>query len=60
MTSQAPTHRLSALQDLLRGRRLELEETVGHALAQGRARGLAMPTLETCYRIAAGINRGQG
>lgn len=60
MHGQAPTHRLSALQDLLRGRRLELEETVGYALAEGRARGLSMPTLETCYRIVAGINHGQG
>lgn len=60
MHAQAPTHRLSALQDLLRGRRLELDETVGHALVEGRARGLEMPTIETCYRIVAGINRGQG
>jgi 2-dehydropantoate 2-reductase len=58
MAAQAPTHRLSSLQDLLRGRRLELEETVGHAYRQGLETGLAMPALATCYRIAAAINRG--
>lgn len=60
MFAQAPLHRLSALQDLLRGKRLEVEETVGHACREAAARGLAVPTLDTCYRIAAGINRGLG
>ncbi len=58
MAAQAPTHRLSSLQDLLRGRRLELEETVGYAYRQGVELGLPMPVLATCYRIAAAINRG--
>jgi 2-dehydropantoate 2-reductase len=58
MAAQAPTHRLSSLQDLLRGRRLELEETVGYAYRQGLELGFPMPVLTTCYRIAAAINRG--
>ena len=58
MAAQAPTHRMSSLQDLLRGRRLELEETVGYAYRLGSELGLAMPVLTTCYRIAAAINRG--
>jgi len=58
MAAQAPTHRLSALQDLLRGRRLELEETVGYAYRQGCAVGLVMPVIATCYRLAAAVNRG--
>ena len=57
MAAHAPTHRLSSLQDLLRGRRLELEETVGYAYRQGVELGLPMPVLTTCYRIAAAINR---
>ncbi len=60
MHAQAPTHRLSGLQDLLRGRKLELEETVGYALREARARGIAMPVTETCYRIASAINRTLG
>jgi 2-dehydropantoate 2-reductase len=60
MFAQAPLHRLSALQDLLRGRRLEVEETVGYACREAAARGFAVPTLDTCYRVAAGINRALG
>ena len=50
------THRMSALQDLLRGRRLEIEETFGYAVGRGAELGVAMPALETCYRLLAGIN----
>jgi 2-dehydropantoate 2-reductase len=58
LRAQAPAHRMSSLQDLLRGRRLELEETVGHALREAQARGLVVPTLSACYRLVAAINRG--
>lgn len=47
----APEHRMSAQQDVLRGSRLEHEETLGYALARGRELGVPMPTLDTCYRI---------
>lgn len=49
----SPEHRMSAQQDVLRGSRLEYEETLGYALAKGRELGVAMPTLDTCYRIIA-------
>jgi len=49
----SPEHRISAQQDVLRGSRLEYEETLGHALAKGREFGVAMPTLDTCYRMIA-------
>lgn len=58
MHAAAPLHRLSALQDLLRGRPLELDQTVGHACREGARLGLEQPVLNTCYRIVAGINRG--
>lgn len=58
MHANAPLHRLSALQDLLRGKRLELDQTVGYACREGARLGLAQPVLNTCHRIAAGINRG--
>src|SRR3954470_9600813 len=47
----SPEHRMSAQQDVLRCSRLEYQETLGHALAKGRELGIAMPTLDTCYRI---------
>ena len=53
---QAPTHKLSALQDLERGKRLEVEETLGYAVQQCAALGLSTPTLEVCYKLIAGIN----
>lgn len=56
--AQAPAHRMSSLQDLLRGRPLEVEETVGHALALGERLGVPLPVTETCYRLVATINRG--
>ena len=48
---KSPEHRMSAQQDVLRGSRLEHEETLGFALARGRELGVPMPTLDTCYRI---------
>ena len=47
----SPEHRMSAQQDVLRGSRLEHEETLGYALAKAREHGVPMPTLDTCYRI---------
>jgi ketopantoate reductase len=51
------THRMSALQDLLRGRRLEVEETFGWAVAKASEVGVGMPGLEVCWRLMAGIDR---
>jgi 2-dehydropantoate 2-reductase len=47
----APEHRMSTLQDIDRGTPLEIEETLGYALARGRELGIAMPTLELSYRL---------
>jgi 2-dehydropantoate 2-reductase len=56
--SQAPSHKVSTLQDLERGkRRLEVEETLGYAVQQGVTLGVPTPTMTTCYRLIAGINR---
>jgi 2-dehydropantoate 2-reductase len=49
----SPEHRMSAQQDVLRGSRLEYEETLGYALQKARELGVSMPTLDTCYRIIA-------
>jgi 2-dehydropantoate 2-reductase len=53
-------HRMSALQDLLRGRRLEIEETYGWAVRRAHELGIDVPALETCYRLLAAIDRHQG
>jgi ketopantoate reductase len=54
--SLLPTHKGSALQDVERGRRMEVEEMFGYAVRQGAALGIPMPTMDTCYKLIAGIN----
>jgi 2-dehydropantoate 2-reductase len=48
---KSPEHRMSSLQDVLRGSRLEYVETLGHALDLSREVGVPMPTLDNGYRI---------
>ena len=55
--SVAPTHKMSTLQDLEHGRRMEVEETLGFALREAQKLGVATPTLETCYRFLTGVNK---
>jgi 2-dehydropantoate 2-reductase len=57
MEAQAPAHKLSTLQDLERGRRLEIEETLGYAVRKGAELDVPLPTLDTCYRLIAGVNQ---
>ena len=56
LASQAPLHKISALQDVERGKRLEVEETLGYAVRQSATLGLSTPTMEVCYKLIAGIN----
>lgn len=56
MKARAPAHKISTLQDLERGRRLEVEETLGYAVRKGAELGVPLPTMDTCYRLIAGIN----
>lgn len=55
--SRAPAHKVSTLQDLEQGKRLEVEETLGYAVHQAAALEVATPTMDTCYKLIAGINR---
>jgi 2-dehydropantoate 2-reductase len=58
MESQgAAAHKISTLQDLERGRRLEVEETLGYAVQKGAELDVRLPTVETCYRLLTGVNR---
>jgi len=57
MQSSAPQHRMSTLQDLLAGRRLEVEETLGHAMRSATQLKLTLPLLNCFYPLVAGIDR---
>jgi 2-dehydropantoate 2-reductase len=54
--AQAPTHKVSILQDLEQGKPLEVEEILGYAARQAAELGVPTPTLDTCYKLIAGIN----
>jgi 2-dehydropantoate 2-reductase len=56
MASHAPLHKVSTLQDVEQGKRLEVEETLGYAVRQSAALGIPTPTMDTCYKLMAGIN----
>ena len=58
--TNAPEHRMSALQDFNAGRPLELEDTVGEALRVAARHGLAMPVQEALYRLVKGVERVTG
>jgi ketopantoate reductase len=58
VAAQAPSHKVSTLLDLEQGYpRLEVEETLGYAVRQGAELGVPTPTLDTCYKLIAGINQ---
>lgn len=57
MAIQAPAHKISTLQDLERGRRLEFEETLGYAVSKGAALHVPLPTLTTCYRLLGPVHQ---
>ena len=54
--ARMPHRKISALQDLEQGKRLEVEETLGYAVQQGVALGIPTPTMDVCYNLIAGIN----
>ncbi len=59
LKDRSPTHRMSILQDLQRGKSLEVEETLGYVITKATLLGLATPTAEVCYRLIQGINRAR-
>ena len=56
MEAVTPDHRVSALQDLLRGKRLEAGETLGYVVARAKEENISVPTVETALRLISGIN----
>jgi 2-dehydropantoate 2-reductase len=57
MQASAPEHRMSTLQDLLAGRALEVDETLGHALRTAAGLKLSLPLLSCFHELVAGIDR---
>ncbi len=55
--ASAPEHRMSTLQDLQAGRRLEVEETFGYAVRQAAQRAVPVPLIEAFYHLTAAIDR---
>lgn len=60
MAARAPAHKISTLQDLERGGRLEVEETLGYAVRKGMELGIPLPTMDTCHGLIAAISGGGG
>lgn len=56
-STSAPNFRQSMLQDVDKGKQFEVEETFGYTVRTAAECGLSVPTVETCYRILAGLNR---
>lgn len=59
MRDTAPQHRMSSLQDLLAGRPLEVNETLGYALERAVQLRLELPMLECFRHLVAGIDRAR-
>jgi 2-dehydropantoate 2-reductase len=57
--ANAPQHRMSALQDLEAGRPLEVNETLGFALARARELKLDLPMLECFTALVTAIDHSQ-
>lgn len=47
--------RISMLQDLLRGRKTEIDATAGYVVQRAREHGLAVPNVEFGYRVVRGV-----
>jgi len=55
--ANAPQHTPSILQDLERGKRLEVDETLGDLVARGARLGIPVPTVDAAYRTLAAKSR---
>ena len=56
MKKNAPAHRVSTLQDLISGKRLEVEGTLGYVITKAAEKGVSVPAVDTCYRLISVID----
>jgi 2-dehydropantoate 2-reductase len=47
--------RISMLQDILKGRKTEVEETAGHVVQKAREHGISVPNVEFGYKVVRGV-----
>lgn len=57
LQANAPTHRMSTLQDLQAGRSLEVDETLGHLVSLAQQTSSASPLLSAFYPLIAAMSR---
>lgn len=57
---RAPRHRMSTLQDLDHGKRLEVDETLGHLVRLADERGIPAPASRHAWQLVKAVNRFQG
>lgn len=57
LKASAPSFRQSILQDADRGRRLEVNETLGYTLTLAKQIGLSTPALDLCCRVLRVVSR---
>lgn len=55
----APNHRMSTLQDLLHGKRLEVNETLGHLLDLAAQQGIDAPASRHAYQLVKAVDAFQ-
>lgn len=48
--------RISMLQDVLKGRKTEVEETAGYVVQRAREHGISVPNVEFGYRVVRGVD----
>ena len=56
MKVRAPSHKVSSLQDLEKGKPLEVEETLGYVVRNAVQQQISVPTVETVYHLISGLN----
>jgi 2-dehydropantoate 2-reductase len=57
LKATAPNFRQSILQDAVRNRRLEVDETLNYSMTLAKELGVATPTLDFCCRILGVVSR---
>ena len=57
--SMPPEARSSTLQDMLKGRRTEIDFINGHVVAKGREVGIPTPLCETIVDLVKKVDRGE-
>ncbi|MEC9341706.1 MAG: ketopantoate reductase C-terminal domain-containing protein, partial [Pseudomonadota bacterium] len=58
LRAAAPNHRMSTLQDLDKGKRLEVDETLGHVVRLAQRHGIDVPVTRAAWQLVSAIDPG--